>query len=154
MMIGALMNIAKFRNVDIEQVCAQMIKDSSAGVRGWADAEIGDWHKQAKTTHDPRGLVRDDHPPLTMAGQEVLYDQDGTSQPPESKPLRAPQDSAEVRQRVMGVRNPVRDRLSILKQRARNISRGGKPVGVVKIGDGGKHARGVLDEWWRADRAG
>ena len=25
---------------------------------------------------------------------------------------------------------------------------------LVKIGDGGKYARGVLDEWWRADRAG
>ena len=48
----------------------------------------------------------------------------------------------------------MRDRLAILKQRARDISRGGKPVGVVKIGDGGKYARGVLDERWQADRAG
>ena len=48
----------------------------------------------------------------------------------------------------------MRDRLSILKQGARDISCGRNPVGVVKIGDGGKYARGVRDEWWRADRAG
>ena len=65
-----------------------------------------------------------------------------------------PQDSAEIRQKVMGVQNLVRDRLAILKQRARDISRGSKHVGVVKIGDGVKYARGILDEWWRADRAG
>ena len=89
-----------------------------------------DWHEQATVTHDRRGLVRDDRPPLTMAGHEGLNDQDGTSQPLQPKPLCVPQDSPEIRQKVMGVQNLVRDRLATLKQRARDISRGSKPVGV------------------------
>ena len=102
-------------------------------MRGWASAQVGDWHGQVAVTHDPWGLVRDDHSPLTMTGQEEVNDEDGTCQPPVSKPLCAPQDSAEVRQKVMSAQKLVGDRLAILKQRSRDMKQGKKSVGMVKI---------------------
>ena len=154
LMIMAIMNFAKFHNIDIFLVSPQMVRASSAGVRGWAKAGLSDWHEQATTTHDPMGLVRDDRPPLTMAGQEAFNDEDGTSQPPEPKPLCAPQDSAEVRQRVMGCSESCERSAGDPQATSEVHQLRTKPVGVVKIGDGGKYARGVLDEWWRADGAG
>ena len=47
LMIDAIMNVAKFRDVDIDLATPQMIRDSSAGVRGWANAKIGDWQERA-----------------------------------------------------------------------------------------------------------
>ena len=138
----------------IDQVYHQMVRDSSAGVRGWASVAIGDWHEQATPIHDPRGLAREDRPPLTMKGQEELNDQDGTSQPPVPKPQCAPQDSAEVRQRVISVQKLVGGRLPILKLRSIDIKRGDRAVGLVKISQGRKFARGIAEEQWHADMAG
>ena len=41
MMVDALLNLASFRGVEVDQVTPQMVRDSSAGVRGWANARIG-----------------------------------------------------------------------------------------------------------------
>ena len=150
-MVDALLNLANFCGVEVDQVTPQMVGGSSAGVRGWAYARIDEWQERVTESHDPRGLVRDDRPPLTMAGQEALDDQDGTSQPPKPKPLC---DSGEVRQKRMSIQKLVSERLAILKQRSRDIRSGVQPVGLVPIGEGRKYARDVIHERWRAEVAG
>ena len=102
------------------------------------------------TTSPLEGLVRNDHPPLTMTGPGMLNDQDGNSQTLKSKPDVIIKD----------VKVEMENRMRILRQRAKDEESGKKPVGMADLkkqsqvmyfgpGDKSLCAWGSEDKGWK-----
>lgn len=59
-MPDAILNYSKFKRLDVDQVLPQQVKDSSAGVHGWASASIESWENESPTGPKRSGI---DWPP-------------------------------------------------------------------------------------------
>ena len=96
-MPDAILNYSKFKRLDVDQVLPQQVKDSSAGVHGWASASIESWENESPTGPKRSGI---DWPPATEDDRHGERDNTKTIEnPPESKSQLIKLYAAEIESR-------------------------------------------------------
>ena len=150
-LVQAIMIFSKFKQIPIDEIDPESVLNSSAGVHGWAEANIDDWQevtgplrsdedwekRHASTRPDSSGSSMDLPPATEDDRHGEQYKQTKTKDPPESKPHHAATH-------VTAYSGEIEARGRELRRQQEKIDAGRKPIGIYKARD----VRKVLDEGW------
>ena len=131
MMPEAILNYSTFKCLDIDMITPEMIRESSAGVYGWASAVVEEWHDSSI-----RDLMRSGMGLPPAADDDRHGEQSrikNNQDPPESKPL------------LPSTQKGIEDRERWLQHQEREKEAGRKLIGVYDA----KDVRSELREQWQ-----